>query len=110
MLKIESIKSFHPPKVIRIIHYNIVDTVFIYAKNQKTTVGIPSTRTDHRLCPSLYKLHLYFLIEFKSCLKCANNLMPQRMHSNGSWTFMNGIFMLFLDMLDVAIVDHVRAS
>lgn len=36
--------------------------------------------------------------------------MSQGMHGNRPWTFVDGVFMLLLDVLHVAVVDYVWTS
>lgn len=85
-------------------------SLLIDAENQKPTFSISSAWAYHRLSPSLNQLHLHFLVKFKGSLKDTQKLMTEWMNCNRTRALMNRIFMLFLNMLYIAIVDDMRSS
>lgn len=109
VLKIHSTEIPYFSIAIGIVNYDAVYTVIINTKNQKSAFSIPGTWTHHRFSPSLHQLHFYFLVKFYCSFEDTKQLMTQRMNCNWSWAFVYGIFVLFLNMLYVTIINDVRS-
>lgn len=110
VLEVHSSEGANPPVAVRIVHHHVVHAVLVGAQHQKTTVRVASTRTDHRFSPRLYQLHLHLLVKFKGTLEDAQQLVPQRVDCNRPRTLMDGVFVLLFYVLDIAVVDDMRAS
>lgn len=109
MLEVQASEGAQPPKTVGVIDDYVVAAVLQKAEHEQPALGVPGGRAEEGLAPNLNELHLDLLVELSGGFEGAEDLVAERVYCDDPGGFVNGVLVLLLDLLNVAVVEHMSS-
>lgn len=107
MLEVKAGEGPEFSKAVGVIDNDIVAAFLKQAEDQKPALGVFGGRAQKDFTPDFDQLHLDFLVEFSCSFEGTKDLMAKRMDGDHPWALVNSVFMLFLNLFNIAIIQNM---